>query len=173
MIQIDDSGIGSLLGGVYIGLYDTDTETLYAKPIPVSYFQGEKFAKQDYIRKALDIVKNGLIALNIDYKDNPVDVQCCRGFALTEIRKWLLTQQERTWCREVSFVKIKDPLQSLLEAKLSKYLGRYGVPNKSGSGGHRMSFNDMLEWVKEDLTRIKYVKTGWPAWKEKYSKECS
>ena len=117
----------------------------------------------------MEIVKASFYAIEAYTHQPPVHIQCCRGFALSSIREWLLEQEERYWCGKVEFVKIEDPLQGLLEKRLSKYLGRYGIPNNSGKGGHRISFDDMIEWVKEDPTRVKHVKTGWKSWIEKYA----
>jgi hypothetical protein len=167
MIQIDDSGWGSLLGGVMVGVYNTETQKMYAKLIPVTFFQGGKFEDKRYLEKASSIAYTGIHLLT-DYPDSGgITVQICRGYCLAGVRQALKRDSN---IMEVEEVKITDPFQSLLETKFSKYLGRYGIPNKSGSGAHRISFNDMLEWVREKPERVKHVKTGWKAWTDKYSK---
>ena len=168
MIQIDDSGWGSLLGGVIIGVCDTDTNRLYSRLIPISFFQGGKFENQEYIAYALKIAKAGLQLLTSYPDDSGIHIQICRGYLLSEIRSW--AERNRLHYTKIEHVDIKDPLQSLLEARFSKHLERIGVPAGKGKGAHRISFDEMLKWVKEDPKRIKYVKTGWKSWKQKYSK---
>jgi hypothetical protein len=169
MIQIDDSGWGSLLGGVYIGVYNTKSGKMFSKLIPVSYFQEDKFEKKKYLEKALNIAREGILKVG-SYNLQENEIQCCRGYALETIRKWL--SENKNTFKSVKFLGITDPIQSELESKFSKHLGSIGVPLGSGSGAHRISFEEMLKWVADDNRRVKYVKTGWKSWKEKYSKSC-
>ena len=169
MIQIDDSGWGSLLGGVYIGIYNTDTNKMYARLIPVSYFQGVKFEKQKYLTKALQIARAGISVLTGDNSDSGIHIQVCRGHILSHIRTWV--QENAQHFSKTEFVEIKDPLQTALEKKFSKLLETYGVPEGDAKGAHRISFDAMLKWIKEDPKRIKHVKTGWKSWGDKYGKE--
>lgn len=164
MIQIDDSGWGSLLGGVMIGMYNTETKKFIAKLIPIKYFQGELFKKQKYKDEAIKIFLTSYVKLgDVD------DIQICRGYVLDGLYKFLTGPG---WTLKISRKEIVDPLQSLLEAKFAKHLIKCGVPKGSG-GAHCLSFDDQLNWIKEDPKRIKYVKTGWNSWREKYGKKIS
>ncbi len=163
MIQIDESGWGSLLGGVSIGLYNTETKKFFAKTIPVRYFQKLSFKKQKYLDEARKIVMTGIFAMGI-----PMKVVICRGFALKKARFALKAVPYEEF--DITEGEIGPPLQRLLEGHFAKHLKRLGVPDKSG-GAHRLSFNDQLDWIKEDPKRAKYVKTGWKRWQEKYSKD--
>lgn len=169
MIQIDDSGWGSLLGGVMVGVYDTDTEQLYSKLIPISFFQRRKFENQDYLDSALKIAQAGIQLLTGYPADTGIHIQICRGYLLSTIRDY--AERNCSHFVSIEYIDIKDPFQSLLEEKFSKYLGKIGVPEGSGKGAHRINFDAMLEWVKEDPKRVKYVKTGWKSWNEKYAKK--
>ena len=162
MIQIDESGWGSLLGGVSIGLYDTRTKKFLAKTIPIKYFQGKLFGKQKYLEQARKIVMNGLFAFSV-----PTNIMICRGHILRGARNALRALPYEEF--HITEGEIGQPLQGLLEAHFAKHLKKAGVPDKSG-GAHCLSFDDQLNWVKENPSRVKYVKTGWERWQEKYSK---
>jgi hypothetical protein len=162
MILIDDSGWGSLLGGVMIGIYNEQTKELISQLIPIRYFQGELFKTGKYKEQALKIFLKSLIKL----KNNPGFYVICRGTCLDEVYNFIAREKlGRGFCR----LEIKDPMQALLEDKYACYLESLGVPRKS-KGAHCLSFDNQIKWVQEDPKRIKFVKTGWPSWKEKYGK---
>lgn len=169
MIQIDESGWGSLLGGVMVGVYDTQYEQLYTKLIPISFFQRRKFENQDYLDRALKIAQAGLQLFTGYPGDNGLSIQVCRGHLLSKVRDHV--ERNCSHFYKIEFVDIKDPIQSLLEDSFSKSLGHIGVPKGKAGGAHRISFDAMLDWVKEDPKRVKYVKTGWKSWNQKYAKE--
>ena len=166
MIAIDDSGWGSILGGVCIGMYNTETNEIYSRLIPVKHFQGKAFGNKQYLEEAWNIVNKGLEVL-FDGKiiQGTQDIQICRGYLLSKIRERL--EPARCFFKSIEHVDIKDPLQSALEEKFSITLARYGVP-KETKGAHRLTFNRALEWIREDISRVKYVKTGWDSWDKKY-----
>ena len=170
MIQVDDSGWGSLLGGVYIAVYDTVEEKMHTGLIPVSFFQGENFETGKYLDKALSIASAGIQKFTGYPTDNGIDIQICRGYALSKVRDW--AERNSSHISKIEYTEIGDPFQSLLETKLSKHLEKIGVPEGKGKGAHRISFDAMLDWVKEDFRRVKYVKTGWKSWQNKYGPAC-
>ena len=159
MIYCDDSGWGSLLGGVMIGLYNTDNNKFKCRLIPISYFQGKKFANGLYRQYAKSIFLNMYGSIG----ESP-NFCICKGTILDAIYELVKSDK----CIHVKRAEIKDPLQSWLENKFAQSLARIGVPRNS-SGAHCLSFDDQLEWIKENPKRIKYVKTGWTKWKTKYS----
>ena len=163
MILVDDSGWGCLLGGVMIGVYNTDTKKFKSRLIPVSYFQGNTFkqAKYRYYAATMFLFMWSLIG-------SKEEIKVCRGTVLDGIYDFLINQN---WSKKlVKRCEIGDPLQSLLEEKFAQSLMRVGVPRVT-EGAHCLSFNDQLKWIKEDKRRVRYVKTGWNSWKTKYSKE--
>ena len=160
MIYVDDSGWGSLLGGVMIGVYDSDTKKFYSRLIPIRYFQSSLFKSGKY--------RNVAAKLFMGMWNQCGDTEkfiICRGTVLDFIYNMLA---ENYGNRKVQRLEIDDPLQTLLELSFAKSLKRYGVPQKS-SGAHCLSFDDQLKWIREDPKRVKYVKTGWNSWKNKYS----
>ena len=161
MIYVDDSGWGSLLGGVMIGIYDGYSFKFHKGLIPIKYFQGSTFRTGAYRHIALNIFRNALTKI----KDKTW-VTVCRGTCLDEI--WNFVKTSTAGVQIIDRQEIKDPLQSMLENSFAKSLQRYGVPQKT-DGAHCLSFDDQLKWIREDPKRVKYVKTGWRSWKNKYS----
>lgn len=155
-VWCDDSGWGSLLGGVAIGLYNDENRKFLYQILPVKLFQGKEFVKQTYLDEALDSFTTMESRIGLHKK-----IVICRGFILDHIWEFL---QEHAVGKRLIRAEIDDPLQSLLEGAFAKSLNDIGVISKS-IGAHCLSFEDQLKWVKEDKKRIKYVKTGWPSWK--------
>jgi hypothetical protein len=160
-VYCDDSGWGSLLGGVAIGLYNDENRKFLYQILPVRLFQGKEFIKQTYLDEALDSFTTMESRIGV-YKK----IVICRGFILDHIWEFL---QEHSSGRRLARAEIGDPLQSMLENAFAVSLNDIGVISKS-SGAHCLSFDDQIKWIKKDPTRVKYVKTGWPSWK-KHSKK--
>lgn len=160
MIWIDDSGWGSLIGGVMIGVYDTDSKKFQSRLIPVKYFQSKLFKSGKYRYHAMSAVGSMLSkCTDSEY------FYVCRGTVLDGVYNML----SDNYGDKVERLEIKDPLQSMLEERFASYLHKLGVPRNS-SGAHCLSFDDQLKWIREDIERVKYVKTGWTSWKLKYAK---
>ena len=56
IIQIDDSGSGSLLGGTCIGAIRIETSEYVYDFIPLEYYSPENFKAKKYLEKACQIV---------------------------------------------------------------------------------------------------------------------
>ena len=160
MIYIDESGWGSLIGGVAIGLYNSGTGEFYSEIIPVKFFKGKKFKSKGYLNEAYRIVIEGLGIILSDDK-----ITICRGYILSKVREYFDRYRGYKW----KTGEIGQPLQGYLENVFSDSLKKIGIKAKS-EGAHCLSFDDQLKWVKARKTRVKYVKTGWESWKKKYSK---
>lgn len=160
MIQVDDSGWGSLLGGVMIGVHNTNTGVMKSKLIPVSHFQLKKFSKALYRDYATMLFLQMWLVIG-----DSNHFQICRGTVLDGIYNIMKHDRKK---RFLERVEIGDPFQSWLENRFAQTLKRVGVPRIS-DGAHCLSFDGQLDWVKEDPKRVRYVKTGWPSWKQKYS----
>jgi len=160
MIYIDESGWGSLVGGVAVGLYNSQTGELFSEIIPVKYFQGKEFKNKTYLTKALEIVIDGMEEILMDNK-----ITICRGYLLTKVRDYFMRYKDFKW----QTAEIGEPLQGYLETVFADHLKKIGIKAKS-EGAHCLSFDDQLKWVRARKSRVKYVKTGWGSWKKKYSK---
>jgi hypothetical protein len=156
-IYVDDSGWGSLIGGVAIGLYNDENRRFLYHILPPKLFQGRAWITHKYLDEALDSFVEMVERIGEHKK-----IVVCRGFMLDHIWEFL---QEFSLSKRLSREEIKDPLQSLLEMAFARHLENLGVPNNSG-GAHCLSYDDQVKWVKKDKKRIKFIKTGWPSWKK-------
>ena len=124
--------------------------------VPLEMFQGNRFKDKDYLDRALEIVQDGIEALNVG-KDEPVHI--CRGYILSKAREVLEASGYN-----VAHTKIEGRTQELAESEFISSLVRLGVGDKEEIARMR-SFNAFLDWVHEDLEeRESFVKTGWKAW---------
>lgn len=167
-IQLDDSGWGSLLGGVLIGGYNTGTNKFFHALIEPIYFQEPYFKRQDYKERAV-----WLMLENISKLGPAKRIEICRGYALDGIYKFyseMVHKVLKDTPHEIVRVEIKDPLQTYLEEKFAQHLHKFGVPKGTG-GAHCLSFDDQLKWIKANPKKLKYIKTGWTSWNKKYASE--
>jgi len=161
LVQIDDSGIGSPVGGAAIGVLDVGTGAFKYKLVGVEYFQ-DGF-KNEYQDKVVQIIKELFVEMGISKEDYRVEI--CSGHIFDHVRPWM---------DEVGFewksTKILDPLQSLIENAFSDYLIGVGVPERIRTiEVGRDQFMYLFNWVKRDPEhRVKYCKTNGSKWKTKW-----
>jgi len=133
-----------------------ETGEQHVGEVALEMFQGSRFKDKDYLGRALEIVQNGIKALNVG-KDEPMHI--CRGYILSKAREAL----EATGYNVVH-TKIQGRTQELAESEFISSLVRLGVGDQGEVAGMR-SFSAFLDWVHEDLeVREFFVKTGWKAW---------
>ncbi|SES69199.1 hypothetical protein SAMN05660297_00265 [Natronincola peptidivorans] len=160
MIQIDDAGSGSLLGGTIIGALRVETNEYYHSVIPLDYYKGENFQKKAYIHYVISIVEDLLNKLKVD-KNEPIEV--CRGYMFDASTIWL---RENNY----NYVKtvIKDPLQTKIEQSFEEYAIGLGLPKMFISyTKYPFHFHRILKWVYADYpNRSILCKTGWKSWKK-------
>ena len=133
-----------------------ETGEQHVGEVPLDMFQGSRFKDKDYLDRTLEIVQNGIKALNVG-KDEPVHI--CRGYILSKAREVLEATEYN-----VVHTKIEGRTQELAESEYISSLVRLGVGEKEEVARMR-SFNAFLDWVHEDLkVREAFVKTGWKAW---------
>ena len=160
LIQIDDAGSGSLVGGTYIGLMRVETGEYYTGLIPVKLYREECFKKKLYLDCAAEIVKEGLDVLQ------PLDreeIAICRGYMFDAAREHLAERN----IRYVSSV-IGNPLQTSIERSFQEYAISIGLPREFIKfTKYPFHFHRLLRWVYADYgSRIKLGKTGWNSWKK-------
>lgn len=163
-IEIDDAGWGDLVGGVIIGGYNPLNEEFKWTEIPVEYFQGEAFAKKDYLTAAKRAVSRVLGDLRADKRFHQVTL--CTGYVFNHAARSL---RQNGW--RVVRRTIEGRCQELVEARLKQELIKIGVPPAMivtlPSGTNR--FMQLFKWVKEDpAKREQFVKTGWRSWGSKW-----
>jgi hypothetical protein len=160
VIEIDDAGSGSLIGGTGIGLFRRETQEYIFKIIPPVYFQEPYFSQKAYQKNALTIVKNAFRRLEVS-RNEPVRV--CRGYIFEDLHAWL-NVQGYNW----RSVKIEGTLQSKVEASFSLYCIQLGLPRDFVQHARfAFGFHRLLKWVFADFdARVKYCKSGWKSWRK-------
>jgi hypothetical protein len=150
------SGWGDLLGGAVIVLRRVDTGEHHVGEVPLVMFQGAMFEAKRYLKKAVEIVRDGIEALNVNVNES---LHVCSGYILSEARTVLKEQGFR-----IIPTKITGATQELAEVEFIKSLVRLGIGGEENVAGMRR-FKSFLGWVLEDLEdRERFVKTGWPSW---------
>ncbi|WP_230741534.1 hypothetical protein [Methanooceanicella nereidis] len=164
VVQIDDSGIGSPVGGAAIGAFDVETGIFKHKFVDVEYFQDGLYKHKEYQNRVVDIVQELFEEMGITKETHMVEI--CSGHIFDNVRLWL-DDNEYAWMS----VKIEDPLQFMIEDAFSDYLVSIGVPEKIRQiEVGRDQFMYLFNWVKNDPdARVKYCKTNGQKWKTKWS----
>jgi hypothetical protein len=163
VVQVDDSGIGSPVGGSAIGAIDMTTGFFKRDFVDVSYFQDGAHGPRDYQDRVVEIVQDLFDDMRIT--NDAFEVQICSGNIFDGVRKWM-NEDGYTW----KAIKVVDPLQSLIENTFSDYLVGIGVPEKIRTVEvGRDQFMYLFDWVQNDPEqRVKYCKTNGTKWKNKW-----
>jgi len=83
MIQIDDAGSGSFIGGTCIGLYRPETNEYYFDIIPVELYNKENFKKKYYLDYVTEIAKKAFKALDVSRNET---IEICRGYMFDRLK---------------------------------------------------------------------------------------
>ncbi|MGI6706849.1 MAG: hypothetical protein ACOX6S_11625 [Clostridia bacterium] len=160
MIQIDDAGSGSLIGGTCIGAMRVETLEYRYEIIPISYYRGEAFQQKKYLNKCTEIVKSLLEQLNVSHDEK---IMICQGYMFEKARKWL--HNEGFFYEKA---KIGQPLQDVIEETFFTYALQLGIPVQYVKyTKYPLHFHRLLRWVYADYQkRVSLCKTGWKSWKK-------
>lgn len=160
MIQIDDAGSGSLVGGTVIGLLRVETDDYYYEVIPIKNFKSPYFEEKKYDEYSTKIIKRGLKKLSAT-KDEPIEI--CQGYMFSSAREYLKSSG-------YNFIsgKIDEPLQSRIEETFMDYCVGLGIPlHYLDYTKYPFHFHRLLKWVFADFKpREKLCKTAWKSWKK-------
>lgn len=162
MIQIDDAGSGSLVGGTCIGVLRKETGEYYYEIIPVNLFNETNFKNKTYIYYTTEVVKNAFKKLSVKKREK---IFVCQGYMFEDTRNFL-TQANYNFSNS----KIEEPLQTLIEKTFENYAISLGLPRDFMTyTKYPFHFHRLLKWVYADYNnRIELCKTGWKSW-HKYS----
>lgn len=160
MIQIDDAGSGSLVGGTYIGVMRIETGEYYNDLIPIKLYNEYNFRKKLYLDYTVRIVKEAFRALDVS-KDEEIFV--CQGYMFDEVRKYFLDKRYK-----FTSSKIGNPLQFVIEKSFQDYAVSLGLPGDFIKyTRYPFHFHRLLRWVYADYgSRSKLCKTGWKSWRK-------
>ncbi|WP_243109363.1 hypothetical protein [Anaerophilus nitritogenes] len=160
LIQIDDSGSGSLIGGTCIGAMRRETKEYAYDIIPLHFYHDHAFEKKLYLNHVITIIKNLFHRLGVN-KDEKIEV--CRGYMFDELRLYLKEEGYHFYN-----TVIEDPLQSKIEKTFEEYTISLGLPREFlNYTKYPFHFHRLLRWVYADYeNRSCLCKTGWKSWKK-------
>lgn len=160
MIEIDDAGSGSLIGGTGIGLLRSETQEYIFDLIPLSLFQEPQFQEKKYQLYVIKIIQEAFHKLKVN-TDEPIRV--CRSYIFDELRHWL-TREGYQW----ESTKIEGPLQEKVEESFSQYVIELGLPkNFVQHAKYAFGFHRLFKWIVADFdSRAELCKSGWKSWQK-------
>ena len=89
MVQIDDAGSGSLVGGTCIGAMRVETKEYVYDFVPVNLYQNGNFHSKKYLEKSRDIVFELLKKMKPSKEE---EILICQGYMFDIARKDLKKQ---------------------------------------------------------------------------------
>lgn len=160
VIEIDDAGSGSLIGGTGIGILKKETQEYIFEIIPLNYFQHPYFSEKLYQNYVISIVEKALEKLRVDPKE---PLYLCRGYVFDRLRKWL-SAKEYSW----KSTKITGLLQDKVENSFNQYAIGLGLPkNFIIHARYAFGFHRLFKWVMADFQhRAPLCKSGWKSWQK-------
>ena len=156
-LQIDDAGVGDLLCGAVIGIYRPETDRFEFEVVDVGHFQKSRFRQKTYLHEAAKITLRLVERLGLAEDER---IEICSGFVLSEAVKLLKKEYGDS---RVTVAKIVGTAQNRTEEAYLNELRKLGYkPIVDRDVRRARSFFHMLQWVKQDRSRLQHVKTGWP-----------
>lgn len=158
MIQIDDAGSGSFVGGTCIGVYRPETNEYYFDIIPVELYNKENFKRKIYLLEVVAIVSRAFISLSV--KSNEM-IEICRGYMFECLKDWL-SEKGYFWYG----TQITGHIQDIVEKNFELYTIKLGLlEDYIKYTKFPFHFHKLLRWVFADYeNRISFCKTGWKCW---------
>jgi hypothetical protein len=149
--------VGDLLFGAVIGVHRKETDEFHYDVIPVHYFQNPDFRKKLYLKKATELTLRLFQQMKLGTEE-PIEI--CSSFVFDETRPELVRQFGENRVRtSVITGKAQDNVETAYLDEV-RNLGYKPLPDRDEKRAR--SFFHMLRWVKNDPTRMKLAKTGWP-----------
>ena len=125
--------------------------------IPVSYFQSPDFRRKLYLKKATELTLNLLNQMKLGPDE---EIEICSSFLFDETREELTKKFGK---ERVKVSVISGKAQDNVETAYLDEIRNLGYsPLADRDEKRARSFFHMLRWVKNDPTRLKLAKTGWP-----------
>jgi hypothetical protein len=160
MIQIDDAGSGSFVGGTCIGFYRPETNEYYFDIIPVELYNTDNFKSKLYLDNVVEISIKAFNALNVSKYET---IEICRGYMFEKLKDWL-TAQDFFWY----VTQITGRIQDIVEKNFELYTVKLGLPaHYIKYTRYPFHFHKLLRWVYSDFdNRIHLCKVGWKSWQK-------
>jgi len=160
MIQIDDAGSGSLIGGTCIGLYWPKYNIFKYDIVPLECYTPDNFKQKKYQKYVVQIILTFFKELGITQDE---EIHLCQGYIFDVLREFL-TCYGYKW----KSVKIEGVLQERVEKAFANYAVSLGLPQSYLSyTKYPFHFHKLLRWVYADYNNRKQLcKTGWKSWQK-------
>lgn len=160
MIQIDDAGSGSFIGGTCIGIYRPETNEYYFDIIPVELYNKENFKKKLYLDEVVNIVSTAFKHLDVSKNET---IEVCRGYMFEKLKTWLNGSGYCWYCTHIT-----GHVQEVVEKNFELYTIRLGLSEPYIKYTRfPFHFHKLLRWVFADYeNRIKLCKVGWKSWEK-------
>ena len=158
MIEIDDAGSGSLIGGTGIGVMRVETGEYLFKIVPLLFFKQPYFSQKKYQHYVIKIVRLAFHRFGVSKEEK---ISVCRGYIFDTLRKWL-EEEGYDW----SSTKIEGLLQYKVEESFNNYVIGLGLPrNFVQHARFAFGFHRLLKWIFADFdNRSRLCKSGWKSW---------
>lgn len=158
MVQIDDAGSGSFVGGTCIGVYRPETNEYYFDIIPVELYNKENFKKKLYLDEVVRIVSTAFEYLMPQRYES---IEICRGYMFDHLKEWLSDHGFNWYCTQIT-----GKMQEIVEKNFELYAHKLGLPwQYINYTRYPFHFHKLLRWVYADYNnRIRLCKIGWPSW---------
>lgn len=160
MLQIDDAGSGSFVGGTCIGVYRPETNEYYFDIIPVELYNKENFKKKLYLDEVVNIAVAAI--RNLSPGEGEM-IEICRGYMFERLKKWLDQNGYSWYCTQIT-----GRIQEIVEKNYELYTQRLGLPwQYIKYTRYPFHFHKLLKWVYADFdNRIGLCKVGWKSWQK-------
>lgn len=160
MLQIDDAGSGSFVGGTCIGVYRPETNEYYFDIIPVELYNKENFKKKLYLDEVVKITESAFRSFTPAKSET---IEICRGYMFEHLKRWL-DGNGFTWYS----TQITGRVQEVVERNFELYTVNLGLPwQYIKYTQYPFHFHKLLRWVYADYSnRIGLCKVGWQSWQK-------
>jgi len=160
MIQIDDAGSGSFVGGTCIGVYRPETNEYYFDIIPVELYNKENFRKKMYLDEVIKITDTAFKNLRPARGET---IEICRGYMFDRLKVWLENNGYQWYSTQIT-----GRVQQVVEKNFELYAESLGLPwHYIKYTKYPFHFHKLLRWVYADFdSRIKLCKVGWKSWQK-------
>jgi hypothetical protein len=158
MLQIDDAGSGSFVGGTCIGIYRPETNEYNFDIIPVDLYSKDNFKKKLYLDEVVRIISNNIDSFGVSKNET---IEICRGYMFEKLKKWLADKGYTWYCTQIT-----GRLQEIVEKNFELYTESLGLPRQYIKyTKYPFHFHKLLRWVFADYeNRIDLCKVGWKSW---------
>ncbi len=140
-----------------MGAHRKETGEFHYDLISVKYFQNPLFRRKQYQKRATELAVRLLNEMNL--KDGE-EIEICSSFLFDETRPELVRKFGEDRVRVAAIVGDAQTRVETAYLDELRNLGYEPIAERDEKRGR--SFFHMLRWVKDDRSRLRYAKTGWP-----------